>query len=279
MGSGDESAVERHDRMMREEREQAERRRSDGGAEADLWRPLARRFAPGEEGDHATVEALAGLAGPEATVIDVGAGGGRITIPLARRVREVVAVEPSPAMREVMAEAVAREGSRNLRIVPARWEDANVEPADLVFAAHVTYGVRKIAPFLRKLDAKARRYAALVVFADPPQQAVAPFWRFVYGEERRRLPCREEVTAALRELGAEPRRSDLPAQPARPFGSPEEAFEELRRRLFIGRGTPLEERLRQAIAELTIERDGQLWIVDARPNERSLIWWDGGSLA
>lgn len=275
---GGESAVMRHDRMVAEERAQAERVRSDHGGEADLWRPLAGRFGLGGLEDPLTVEALASLAGPEATVVDVGAGGGRITIPLAQRVQEVIAVEPSPAMRDVLAAGIAQSGVTNVRIVAARWEDAAVEPADVVFASHVTYSVAMIAPFLRKLDATARCVAALVVFANHPTYAAAPFWRFVYGDERLKLPCRDEVVAVVRELGGMPRVIDLPAHLPRPYGSPEEAFEELRRRLFIGQDDPLEARLREAIATLMEERNGAWWPRDAGPSERSVIWWEGGSM-
>ena len=268
-----ESAIARHDRMVREERDQAERIRTDR-ADEDIWKPHAKRFGPGSEPEHVAVEPLAGLVDPEATVIDVGAGGGRITIPLARRVRGVVAVEPSPAMREVLEAEALREGVDNLRVVPSSWDEAQVEAAELVFAANVTYGIQDIEPFLRKLDRAATRRAALVAFADPPQHQVAPFWRQVYGEERLRLPCRSELLDALRELGAEPRLIDLPPQDPRPFGVPESAYEELRRRLFIGRGSPLEARLQEAISRLTVERDGELWPVEAYPNERSVIWWE-----
>lgn len=272
-----ESAVARHDRMVREERDQAERVRTDQ-ADEDIWRPHARRFGLAEEAEHVAVGALASLVDPDKTVIDVGAGGGRITIPLARRVREVVAVEPSPSMREVLGAEAARAIVTNLRIVPATWAAAEVAPADLVFAANVTYGIQDIEPFLRKMDRSAIRVAALVAFADPPQHQVAPFWRHVYGEERLRLPCRAELVDVLRELGARPRLIDLPPQEPRSFGEPREAVEELRRRLFIGRDAPQMTRLREAISTLTVERNGELWPVDARPNDRSVIWWTPGRM-
>lgn len=267
-----ETAVERHDRMMREERDQAERLRSDQ-ADRDIWKGNATRFRPVAEADDPAVAPLAELAGPGARAIDVGAGGGRIAVPLARRLREVVAVEPSPAMREVLAEAIARAGVTNVTVVPDPWEAAELDPAELVFAAHVTYGIQRIEPFLRKLDRSATRHAALVAFAEPPQHVVAPFWRAVYGEARLRLPCRDELIAVLRELGAAPALIDLPPQELRPFGAPDEALADLRRRLYIGTGTPAEARLREAIRELTVERAGELWPRDARPNPMSIIWW------
>lgn len=267
-----ERAAERHDRMMREEREQAERLRTDR-AEADIWRGNTRRFRPAGDAEDPAVAPLADLAGPGGTAIDVGAGGGRMTVPLARRLRHVVAVEPSPSMREVLVEAIGRAGARNVTVVPARWEEAEVEPAGLAFAAHVTYGVQRIAPFLRKLDRMATRHAALVAFAHPPQQFAAPFWQAVYGEARLRLPARDELIDVLREIGARPELIDLPPQAVRSLGPPEEAFADLRRRLYIGAGTPVEARLRRAIAALTVERDGELWPREAEPNPASIIWW------
>src|SRR5699024_7431080 len=103
------------------------------------------------------VTALAGLVDDDARVIDIGAGGGRFTIPLARRVRKVVAVEPSAGMRDELQTGIEETGVENVEIVAVDWADADVEPADLVFAAHVTYSLRSVEPFLRKLDARATR--------------------------------------------------------------------------------------------------------------------------
>jgi hypothetical protein len=192
-----ESALARHDRMVRDEMQQAEAVRSTAGRPADFWQTLARRFRPRSEVDpDPSVEALAALIGPEDRV-DVGAGGGRLAIPLAARCREVVVVEPSPAMRGTLVEETVRRRIGNIRIVATTWEEAEVEPAPLVLAAHLTYGVRPIEPFLRKLHAMAIRHAVILVMRDPPQSPIAPFWQTVHGEARLRLPCRDELLAAL----------------------------------------------------------------------------------
>ena len=268
-----ESALARHDRMVREEMEQAERGRSAVDRPADFWQALAGRFrASAEVRPDPAVDALAALVRPDDRVIDVGAGGGRHAIPLARRCREVVAVEPSPAMRTVLADELARQGVGNVRIIAATWEDAPVEPAPLVFAAHVTYGVRPIEPFLRKLDAVATRHAALVVMRDPPQSPIAPFWRAVHGEARLRLPCRDELLAALAELGIAPDPTRLGPVPPLALGTREEAINLLRFRLLTGPGTPADARLLAVLDELTEERDGQLY-PRAPANEAWLLRW------
>jgi len=274
-----ETAVQRHDRMMREERDQAERLRSDHGTPPDMWKGRTSTFAVARDEEPAVVTVLAGLVGAEARVIDVGAGGGRITIPLARRVREVVAVEPSGSMREELQAGIKATGITNIRIVPSTWSDADIEPADLVFAAHVTYSLSLVEPFLRKLDAYATRVAALVAFEHPAQHVLAPFWHAVYGEERLRLPVRAEVTDVLRELGAEPQAIPVDEQPVRSLGTVEEAFASLRGRLFIGEGTASEQRLRDAMPALTVERDGELWPREATPNRQTVIWWRPGEMS
>ncbi|HWV25292.1 MAG TPA: class I SAM-dependent methyltransferase [Thermomicrobiales bacterium] len=274
-----ETAVQRHDRMMREERDQAERLRTDQGTPPDMWKGRTRTFAVTEGPEPPVVSILAGLVDANARVIDVGAGGGRITIPLARRVREVIAVEPSAGMREELKAGIEEMGIGNIRIVPSSWSDADVDPADMIFAAHVTYGVPRIEPFLRKLDARATRVAALVSFEEPAQHVLAPFWKAVYGEDRLRLPVRAEVVDVLRELGADPQEIPVEVQPVRSFGTPDEAFASLRGRLFIGEGTEAEQRLRDAIPALTVERDGEVWPREAAPNRQSVIWWRPGQMA
>src|SRR5262249_6991984 len=201
------------DRMVRDEMLQAERVRSTVDVPPDFWQSLAKNFrAPADPAADPTPEALAALIDPRDDVIDVGAGGGRIAIPLSRRCRRLVAVEPSPSMRAVLEEEIARHGARNIHIVPARWDEAVVEPAALGSAAYGTYGIRALLLFLRKLDATALRRPALVAVTAPPQSPLAPFWRRVHGEERLRLPCRDELLAVLRELGVIP--AVVPLTPA-----------------------------------------------------------------
>lgn len=275
--SPQESAVQKHDRMVREEMEQAEAKRASADKPADFWQSLAKHFRPpAEPEEDPVVDRLAELAGPDGRVIDVGAGGGRVALPLARHCREVVAVEPSPSMRKILDEAIAQQGVKNVSVVAAGWEEAEVDPADLVFASHVTYGIQQIEPFLRKLDAKATRHAALVAMTDPPQFPLEPFWRYVHGEERLKLPCRDELLEVLRELGVEPEIIPLPPIPPRPLGPRDEALDTLRFRLVVSPGTPEDDRLQQAIATLAEERDGYLYPKDAKPHARQIIRWTPG---
>ncbi|HZU75931.1 MAG TPA: methyltransferase domain-containing protein [Dehalococcoidia bacterium] len=275
-----ETASQRHDRMVREEREQTEAVASRL-PQGDFWQSYAGRFRPREGGpaDTSDLDALLALVRPEDRVIDVGAGGGRLALPIAARCREVVAVEPSPAMQRVLSDEIARRGAANVRVVPLTWEEAEVEPGELVFTAHVTYGVHDIARFLKKMDAAAARDAVAIVFEHPPQFVFAPFWRAVYGEERLALPCAEELIGALRELGAEPEVSELPPLLPQPLGPRDAAIDELRRRLFAAPGSEADRRLQKALPQLVEERGGELVPRYAAPRRRAFLRWQPGRMA
>jgi len=89
-------------KTVEDEHAQSDRIREESASD-DFWRPAAHRFVPPKKGEASlddTVERLTELITPEQTVLDVGAGGGRLVIPLAEYCAHATAVEPSEAMRE-----------------------------------------------------------------------------------------------------------------------------------------------------------------------------------
>ena len=87
---------------VRSNREQVEQLREANPT--DFYAPVAGMFrADPKRRDEPTLEVLRSIVQPGDGVLDIGAGGGRYALPLALQAREVIAVEPSEAMR--MAEA------------------------------------------------------------------------------------------------------------------------------------------------------------------------------
>ena len=109
------------------------------------------------------------------TLIDVGAGPGRLALPLALKCKRVVAVEPSSSMGEAFLEEAALHNISNVSLVRARWEEAQVEPADVVLCSHVLYTVQDIGAFVRKLEALARE----LVWACSASTIAFQFWTAV----------------------------------------------------------------------------------------------------
>lgn len=83
---------------------------------------------------------LSRMVKPGSRVLDIGAGPGNITIPLSQKVSHVTAVEPAPGMLEVFRDHLTFASAGNIRLVPKRWEDVEIEadletPYDLCFAS------------------------------------------------------------------------------------------------------------------------------------------------
>ncbi len=141
------------------------------------------------------LQVLAPHLSPRKTLIDVGAGTGRHTVPLAERVEWVTAVEPSERMRSHIP---SRD---NITVVASTWEDAEVAPADLVVCCHVLYGVAEPVPFIAKLERSAReRVFVMLRESDLPHPA-AEIRRRLVGDAGPRLPRFSELFMLLLQMG------------------------------------------------------------------------------
>ncbi len=150
----------------------------------DVWAgPAAAqfRFDPRRELD-ANLAALASCVEPGDVLVDVGGGAGRVSLPLALRCQEVVTVEPSPAMAAEYAGLVQEAGITNARLLAGDWMEADGVAGDVVVTCDVTYFVRDIVPFVRRMEAAARRRVMITVWSEPPPNRGADLFRRVYGE-------------------------------------------------------------------------------------------------
>lgn len=260
---------------VRAEHEQADRVRTDDPG-ADRWKNLAHRFAPAQREQalqDETLRAVMKFVRPEDTVLDVGAGAGRLAVPLAEICRRVTAVEPSEAMRARLADQAAAWGVSNLEIVAATWEEAEVSPAEVVVCAHVIYTTQEIEPFLRKLTAASTRDVIVFVFEEPAMANYFPLWKQVYGEERIALPSLPELKQVLRQMGVDYRAEPLPEWAPRPFKDAGSAFEESMTRLFLSPGTDGALRLAAALPDVLVPAGEGLKFTWAKPHRPWLVRW------
>jgi FkbM family methyltransferase len=263
--------------MVEAEEAQTNELRSDD--RSDYWQGLSALFKQDpRRTDDPDVDVLSRFVNADSTVIDVGAGAGRVALPLALKCRKVVAVEPSVAMCKDLNELKAEYGIGNVEVVEATWEDASVEPADLAFAAHVIYTVKNIAGFIDKLTKSARRIAAVIIWIRAPLYSLNPLWADVYGIERLNLPSFPELLEVLWEMGIEPQVELGPARPQRGWPDKESAFQMLRHRLFIGDSrSELLDSLRDSIARRMVQREDGWMLGEAPLRGPVLVHWLGSA--
>lgn len=247
------------------------------GRYADTWALRARQFAVSSRRQpqpDAFMTMLTPLLRPSDRVIDVGAGTGRYLPYLAAQVAEVIAVEPSAAMRAELARTLAEAGVENVRVLDEGWPLARPLGADVVISAHVVYGVREIGPFLTAMDGAARRLCALFLGLKHPSAVLSPFWERVHGEARHPLPAAIEALAACHQLGIPARLDLVPAPPSFTFPSADEALEELRVRLRVTPEPGRDARLLAAIDELLAPAPGGGVAPRERQRHSAIVWWE-----
>jgi SAM-dependent methyltransferase len=95
---------------------------------------------------------------PKDTVLDIGAGTGRWTVPLAKTAARVTAVDPSEAMLDILKHNAEEEGvTDKIDVISATWENAITELHDFVICFHAMYMSADFAAFVHKMKAHAKK--------------------------------------------------------------------------------------------------------------------------
>jgi len=207
------------------------------------------------------------------SVLDVGAGAGAASLPLAGLAGRLVAVDESPAMVASFL-AAAEAAGVPAEAVEGRWPEVagRVGPADVVVCHHVLYNVADLAPFALALTGHARRRVVAELTDRHPLAGLRPLWRRFHDLDRPTGPGADDAVAALGAAGLEVDRQDW-EQPDR-FGFDD--FDELvaftRRRLCLpsARDPEVAEAL---LDEGTRQVDG-VW-VSGQPRRVTTLSWPG----
>ena len=267
------SATQHWTQMIRAEHAQSESMQKDEPRLADSWANNAQQFrANPRRTDDLLVNHLQRLVTPEQVILDVGAGGGRMALPLALGAKKVIAVEPSPSMCRVLREVADEFDVKNVDVIESGWLDAQAPQADIALCCHVLYTIQDIEAFVRKLEAQAGR-VLVVMFQAPPQSQIYPIWELVHGEPRLALPSLPEFLEVLEQLGIVPEVEVVHKERNRGFESLDAAKEQLSRRLYVMPGSAEMERLEALLPQVLEEKDGGFLINGATPLEPRVISW------
>jgi SAM-dependent methyltransferase len=266
--------------MIDAERAQAENLVGARPAQAaDRWARKAHSFAQASDRNpqpDAFMRALLPHLRPTDTVLDIGAGAGRHALFLAQHVAQVVAVEPSLAMRRQLEQRLAAEDAAGVTVVPADWPAAETPHCDIAICAHVLYGVREAGPFLARMQAIARRECFVLLGFRQPSFVFSPFWEQLYGVPRLPLPGALECLNVLYQLGIPAQLTLLPAS-RYTFADEREALADLRWQLGLPDDPASDARVLAAMSEL-LERDAAGRLTPRlHPASMALLWWSSAA--
>jgi len=244
--------------------------------EGDGWARVAARFRNMSRTFRADQDPfmarLSPWLGKDVTVLEIGAGAGRLTRPVAERVRKVVAVESSPAMRAVLAEELAATGLTNVEIIPGFWPAVQVEPVDLVFCSHVLYDVADLGPFLTAMNDVAHRACFIYLTIRHPFDSFRDLLQTFRHWSAPTRPTYLDAAQCLYQLGILPNAEVAELSTGLSFGSPDEALAFYRERIGMAAGSAGENDLRDYLAAHGEWRSGR-WFPRHQMRKVAILWW------
>jgi CTP:molybdopterin cytidylyltransferase MocA len=266
---------------VRRNREQVDRLREapDG---ADFYASVSSIFRddPDRTGDP-VLDALRARARPDDVWLDIGAGAGRYALPLARVVREVIALDPSPSMLAALREGAVEHRIQNVTTIDARWPDVlethrdflDRLPVDVSVIAHVGYDIEAIVPFVEAMERATRRECLAVLMERSPASLAEPFWPPIHGEPRIALPALPAFVDLLAARGREPVVTTLESTRRR-LRSRDEVEGFVRRQTWTAPGSKKDRIMQELIDEWLVRTDdGGFDLTIAHPLTVGLVAW------
>jgi SAM-dependent methyltransferase len=226
------------------------------GWSQSLWK--RRSAVAGSMEPPETVRIVSNLMPENGTLLDIGVGRGRASLPIAEGRFRLIGVDENAEMLAGFLED-ARLRSMHVETYEGRWPDisSDLPVVDVAMAANVAYNVADIVPFIQAMLDHARVAAVLEITDRHPWAHLAPLYRQVHGLDRPDGPTTEDLVAVIFEMeGTEPEVHHWERQGQVWYESWDELLDHYGRRLVV----PKSERaaLRPILEPLVIEQGGQL---------------------
>ena len=223
--------------------------------------------------DDPALNGLYKVVGEGAEVLDVGGGAGRFALPLATRAKRVTVIDPSAESLDLLRTRVAEFGFTNVTAIHERWEEVEVPPADVALCSWALHHVGEAAPFVRKLEERARDRVVILEMMETPSAQIAPFYERVHGKRLTLLPGVPELLNLLWAMDIFPDVTML--SPEIPVFDTDRSstLEKLRRMLAVEEGADADERLRAAADELLEESSEGLTVKGVNMRRQAIITW------
>lgn len=257
------TAVERWDELLTSRAQQMDAAYAQlGRTSADFWDRRAKGFYRTTK---ATVAydpfmlKLRQVVTPQTSVLDVGAGTGRLALALAPQAKEMLVVEPNAAMLEYLRRDAQEQGLANISYLQTTWQDApNNLSVDIVICSHVLYPIQGIVPFLTKLQTATREACYIYMRATPIDALTNHLWRHFHGDDRCLPPGYIHALDVLYEMGIFANVEIVETLQSLRYPSLDVAADELVEQLILPNDEQTRNTLRGLLAEWLIERDGVL---------------------
>lgn len=207
--------------------------------------------------------------GEDRTVVDIGAGVGRFTAPLAAQDCKVTALEPSVEMRRNLDQVLQEQNlTSQVRIIPESWPTPFPITAEVALASFVIQFAPDTQKFIVAMEHAASRRCVLVVHVDQMFGLIRELWPQFHGEPAPQpMLVFSDIYPQLLHMGIMANVQIAQEKHGPRFQDPAAALKMLRTRLKIQGDEPAEARLKAWLDEHRQELQRR------RPMRFAIISW------
>lgn len=207
---------------------------------------------------------------PEDTLLEIGPGYGRLTIPLAKIAKLVTVIEPSRKMLEILRESACANGLQNISYINKRWEEVeigkDVTEHDVVLASFSLL-VADLKSALEKIDLAATK--AAYVFLSAESWIPECVQKIVLGESITILSDHIIVYNLLHDLGIAANVRIMEYELRKRFTTIGEAAKEFAEAYALSESKI--DLLKDSLRSLLIEDSEGFWY--KRRKKVAMVWW------
>lgn len=209
------------------------------------------------------------------TVLDLGCGEGSITLRLAKQVKEVMGVDSSVKMLELLNQRADKEKIMNVYTIHESLENISYEQLgdyDVVLASRSLNGIKPIDKTLKTMDKIANKYVFLSLFGPDNWNIQNEFLKYI-GKKPNEFPGYNYIFNILFNMGIYANIEKLNIKSYREYDSIEEAMNNGKFRLDL-LNRKEKEALREYLKKI-LKKDsktGKLYNINDKA-DWILIWW------
>ncbi len=212
---------------------------------------------------------------PEWSLLDIGCGSGAVSLPAAKKVSMVTALDISGEMLKILKEDAQKEHLSNITCIHRSWTDIvvgdDIEPHDVVVASRSVGREPDIQSALEKIDSAATKYVYITVWGGGEHSHCKGVPEAL-GRSFRDTPDHVYIYNILHQMGIRANVEHMECRSRLIYNDLDEAMESCR--ISLGPLSEKEEKKAKAYLNKTLIRleNGMLEVPDSNP-VWSLMWW------